>query len=167
MIRFIALTLTALALLPGPALAHTPQIDMPGAAMDVPEAAQPAAATVDRFFAALTTGDLDKAAAELDPQVIILETGGGEYSAAEYLGGHAKADVEFLKAAEHRLVRRTARVRGELAWVASESELGVQQDGKPATILSVETMVLQSTAAGWKIVHVHWSSRAKKPGQEH
>jgi len=160
MIRFIALFLTTSALFTAPALAHTPQ-------RDVPEAAQPATVTVDRFFAALTAGNLEKAAAELDPGVIILESGGAERSAEEYLGGHAKADAEFLKAAEHRLVRRTARVSGALAWVASESELVVQQDGKPATILSVETMVLQSTAAGWKIVHIHWSSRVKKPGQEH
>ncbi len=131
------------------------------------QAARPAAATVDRFFAALSTGDLDRAAAELDPAVIILESGGAERSAEEYLGGHAKADAEFLQAAEHRLVRRTARIAGPLAWIASESELAVQQDGKPATILSVETMVLQSTASGWKIVHIHWSSRAKKPAQEH
>jgi len=26
---------------------------------------------------------------------------------------------------------------------------------------STETMVLRSTSAGWKIVHIHWSSRAK------
>ena len=99
MIRFIALTLAALSLLPGLALAHTPQID-------VPEAAQAAAATVDRFFDALSAGDLERAGAELDPQVIILESGGAEHSAAEYLGGHARDDAEFLKAAQQNLGRR-------------------------------------------------------------
>lgn len=155
MIRFIALTLTALSLLPGLALAHTPPID-------VPEAAQAAAATVDRFFDALSAGDLERAGSELDPQVIILESGGAEHSAAEYLGGHAKDDAEFLKAAQQNLGHRIARVSGELAWIASESELHVQQDGKPMTIASTETMVLRSTDAGWKIVHIHWSSRVRK-----
>jgi len=155
MIRFIASMLTALSLLPGVALGHTPQLD-------VPEAAQAAVATVDRFFAALSAGDLDRAGAELDPDVIILEGGGAEHSAAEYLGGHAKHDAEFLKTALQKPGRRTARVSGDLAWVASESDLDVQQDDKLATIASAETMVLRSTDTGWKIVHIHWSSRVRK-----
>ncbi len=155
MIRFIALLPLALLLAANPATAAEPKVD-------VPEEARAAAATVDRFFAALSAGDLARASAELDPQVIILESGGGEYSAAEYVGGHAKHDAEFLKAAHHKPGRRTARVSGDLAWVASESELHTQKDGKPTVSLSAETMVLRSTAAGWKIVHVHWSSRTKK-----
>jgi ketosteroid isomerase-like protein len=155
MIRIAALTLTAFLFPPGSGLAHEPHVD-------VTDAAQAAAATVDRFFAALSEGDLKRAGAELDPDVIILESGGGEYSAAEYLGGHAKHDAEFLKGAEHKLGRRTAKVSGELAWIASESELHVQQDGKPVTTASAETMVLRSIRTGWKIVHIHWSSRTKK-----
>jgi len=155
MSRFLSLTLFLLSMLPGPAMGEGPQID-------VPEAAQAAAATVDRFFAALSVGDLDRAGAELDPDVIILESGGAEHSAAEYLGGHAKGDAEFLKTAQQKPGHRTARVGGDFAWVASESELVVQQDGKPVTIESAETMVLRSTAAGWKIVHIHWSSRVRK-----
>ena len=110
----------------------------------------------------MSAGDIKQAGAELDPQVIILESGGAEHSAAEYLAGHAKDDAEFLKSAQQDLGRRIARVSGDLAWIASESELHGQQDGKPLTIASTETMVLQSTDAGWKIVHIHWSSRARK-----
>jgi ketosteroid isomerase-like protein len=130
---------------------------------DVPESARAAVATVDRFFAALSAGEIDKAAAELDPQVIILESGGAERSAAEYLGGHAKSDAEFLKKAEHKPGHRTARASGDLAWVASDNDMVIQQDGRPVTIASAETMVLRRTGSGWKIVHIHWSSRARKP----
>lgn len=155
MSRFIALALSAWSLLPGVALGDPPQLD-------VPDAAQAAVATVDRFLAALSAGDLGRAGAELDPEIVILESGGAEHSAAEYLGGHAKHDAEFLKTAQQTLVRRTARVSGDLAWVASETGLQVQQDAKPVTIASTETMVLRSTQTGWKIVHIHWSSRARK-----
>ena len=130
--------------------------------LQVPDAARAAAATVDRFLAALSGGELDKAGAELDRNVLILESGSAEHSAAEYLGHHAKEDAEFLKTAQQKLLRRTASVNGEFAWVASENELHVQHDGKPLTLVSTETMVLRSTAAGWKIVHIHWSSRASK-----
>ncbi len=155
MIRFVAMTLTAFSMFLGSALAHTAQID-------VPDAAQAAAATVDRFFAALVAGELDKAGVELDQDVIILESGGAEHSALEYLGHHAKGDAEFLSTAQQKPGRRTARASGDLAWVASENDLVVQQDGKPMTIASTETMVLRFTPAGWKIVHIHWSSRVRK-----
>lgn len=160
MTRYLSLTLLLLFMVHRTAFAAEPQIDVAGAAKD-------AAVTVDRFFAALSAGDLERAGAELDPKVIILESGGAEHSAAEYLGSHAKSDAEFLKGAHHSLTRRTARASGELAWVASESEMHAEKEGKPMTIASTETMVLRSTGTGWKIVHIHWSSRVKKPGEAH
>jgi ketosteroid isomerase-like protein len=154
MFRYAATLLVAGSLLNGNALAE-PRID-------VPDSARAAAAAVDRFFTALSAGNLDAAASELDPDVVILESGGAEHSAAEYLGGHAGYDAEFLGTVRQSLGRRMARANGDLAWVATESELQAQADGKPVTIASTETMVLRSTAAGWKIVHIHWSSRTRK-----
>jgi ketosteroid isomerase-like protein len=160
MIHPTALGLIAWFIVPGLAAAQTPNID-------VPEDAEAAAATVDRFSAALFAGNLDRVSAELDRSVVILEGGVAEYSASEYLGGHAKSDAEFLGAAEQKLVRRTARASGELAWIATESEIHVKQDGKPVTIASTETVVLRSTNEGWKIVHIHWSSQVRQPGHAH
>ncbi|MDP9198769.1 MAG: nuclear transport factor 2 family protein [Pseudomonadota bacterium] len=153
MIRATTILIGAMALMTGIASAGEPQ-------SDVPDEARAAVATVDRFFAALSAGDLVRAGAELDPDLIVLESGGGEYSAAEYLGGHARHDAEFLKDAELAPARRIARISGDLAWVASAGELRVQKEGESATYASAETMVLRSTADGWKIVHIHWSSRA-------
>jgi ketosteroid isomerase-like protein len=145
------------------ALLATPLAARPAALpVDVPDAAAAAVATVDRFFAALSVGDLDKAAAELDPNLIVLESGGAEHSAKEYLAGHAKDDAEFLEGVRHSLIRRTARVASGLAWVASESELVVEREGKPRTISSAETMILRPRGRDWKIVHIHWSSRARE-----
>jgi len=138
-----------------------------GADITVPAAAKDAVATVDRFSAALSSGDLAKAGKELDPNVLILESGGAERSAAEYLAGHAKSDAEFLKSAHQQPLHRTAHASGDFAWVASESELHIQKDGKPVTVLSTETMVLQRRASAWKIVHIHWSSRKKDPSAAH
>ena len=156
------ITLTAFLLMSGLAAAQesSPQLD-------VPASASAAAAVVDRFFEALSSGDLAKAGAHLDPDVIILESGGAEHSAAEYLGGHAKSDAQFLKGSHHVLSRRIARATGDVAWVASESELHVEKDGKPSSLASTETMVLRSGNDGWKIVHIHWSSHVKKPGESH
>jgi hypothetical protein len=138
-----------------------------GADVNVLAAAKDAVATVDRFSAALSSGDLAKAGQELDRDVLILESGGAERSAAEYLGGHAKSDAEFLKTVHQQLLRRSAHTSGNFAWVASESELHLQKDGKPVTVLSTETMLLQRSASTWRIVHIHWSSRKKDPSSAH
>jgi ketosteroid isomerase-like protein len=117
---------------------------------------------VDDFQAALVAGDIGRAAAHLDPRVVILESGGAEHSREEYLAGHAQADSEFLRAATINPGLRTVRVEGSTAWVASESLLELERDGEPVTVGSAETMVLARGAGGWRIVHIHWSSRTEE-----
>lgn len=142
---------------------HTPEAaaSIPQATIDVAPSAQAAVLVVDRFSKALAAVDLKGVGDLLDPNVIILESGGAERSREEYLGHHAIADAAFLAGAHVVLQRRTARADGDLVWVASESELHATEAGKPMTLLSTETMVLRNTADGWHIVHIHWSSRPK------
>jgi hypothetical protein len=137
----------------------------PGAAasaMDVPQDALPAVEIVDQFGKALASGDLKTVGDLLDPAVLILESGGAERSRDEYLGHHAIADAAFLKGAHQQIKRRIARISGETTWVGTESELHATKDGKATTTLSTETMVLNRTPKGWRIVHIHWSSRTKR-----
>lgn len=137
----------------------------PGAAasaMDVPQDALPAVEIVDQFGKALASGDLKTVGDLLDPAVLILESGGAERSRDEYLGHHVIADAAFLKGAHQQIKRRIARISGETTWVGTESELHATKDGKATTTLSTETMVLNRTPQGWRIVHIHWSSRTKR-----
>ncbi|QNP41737.1 YybH family protein [Lysobacter solisilvae (ex Woo and Kim 2020)] len=155
--------LLAGALLVPPAFAHDPAAPAaPAASVSVDPAAQPALAVVDQFSAALKAVDLARVSELLAEDALILESGGAERSREEYLGHHAKADAEFLKDAHVQVIRRTARSAGSLAWVGTESELHSSKDGKPTTLLSTETMVLKRVGDDWRIVHIHWSSRAKK-----
>ena len=133
------------------------------ATQDVPTvAAATAADTVDAFSAALQAGEIARAAELLADDVLVLESGGAERSKAEYLAQHAAADAAFLKTAHVMRGERTARELGDVAWVGTESEIHASVEGQAVTVLSTETMVLARTAAGWRIVHIHWSSR-KKP----
>lgn len=115
-------------------------------------------ATVDAFAKALRSGDMPTLRTLLTPDVLILEGGGAERSAEEYLGGHALSDAAFLKTAHVRQTARSAKTGGDLAWVATENELHVERDGQPLTINSAETMLLQKIDGVWRIVHIHWSS---------
>src|SRR5690242_9554851 len=82
-----------------------------------PDAAAPAIAVVDKFGTALAAGDLATVEALLDPDVVILESGGAERSRAEYMGHHAIADADFLKGAHVQVTHRSARAEGDVAWV--------------------------------------------------
>ena len=138
-----------------PAAPNQPQLD-------VSAEAEAATAVAERFSDALSSGDLETVGELLAPDVLILESGGAERSREEYLGHHAISDAKFLKGAHRQLLRRHARVSDDLVWIGSESELHAEKDGKPLVLLSTETMVLKQTPDGWRIAHVHWSSRPKR-----
>ena len=158
-----ACLLASLVAMPQSAAAHGPNTHaaiLP--VQPVSEQAKPAVAVVDQFSSALESGDLERVGELLADDVVILENGGAEHSREEYLSGHAKYDAAFLKDSHIQVTHRTARAEGSLAWVATESELHATEKGEPFTLLSTETMVVRKTDTGWRIVHVHWSSRPKR-----
>jgi ketosteroid isomerase-like protein len=139
-----------------------------GLGMDVPKTAMEAVTVVDSFSQALARGDLDSAGKYLDSAVLILEHGGSERTAAEYLGGHGQADARFLQDADQKLIYRKARASRDLAWVVTEREIEAMSDGKPVALYSTETMVLRQSQSGhWTIVHIHWSSRRRTAEPSH
>ena len=138
-----------------PALA----LGMPVYVQNIAPAAVEAVKVVDAFSAAVKAVKLDAAEKLLDPNVLILESGSSERSRDEYMGGHAIADAAFLQNARQQLRYRQAQAEGNFAWVATESTLNSMENGKKIMLLSTETMLLKKTAQGWRIVHIHWSSR--------
>lgn len=157
-------TFAICALLAGPiAQAHEPAATKGAASESIDRAAEAAVRVVDAFSDAMRQGDLQRAGQLLAPDLVVLESGGVERSKAEYMAGHGPADAAFLKTVHVQPKGRTARAVGNLAWVASESELHMQRDGKPSVSLSTETMVLKKAGGDWRIVHIHWSSRTRKP----
>ncbi len=115
--------------------------------------------TAKALHEALTSGDASRVKTLLDPKVLILESGGAERSWAEYAAHHLKADMDFMKTVTYKLQRQAGDTVGDLAWVASEARMTGTSKDKPVDIQSTETLVLKKTSAGWKVVHVHWSSR--------
>ena len=155
--------LTSLVVMPTVALTH--QTNAQAGTLPLQQTsdqAKAAVSVVDQFSSALKSGDLKRAGEALADDVVILESGGAEHSREEYLDGHAKHDAAFLKDAHIEVTRRTARVEGPLVWVATESELHTIDKGQPITLLSTETMLVKRTADSWRIIHIHWSSRAKR-----
>jgi hypothetical protein len=134
-------------------------VGMPVYVQNIAPDAIEAVKVVDAFSAAVKAVKLDAAEKLLDPNVLILESGGSERSRDEYMGGHAIADAAFLQNAQQQLRYRQAQAEGSFVWVATESTLTKMENGKKSMLLSTETMLLKRTIQGWRIVHIHWSSR--------
>lgn len=156
----IVVALAAAAWFGGAAFAQQPAVKQAVAIALAPDARE-AAAVVDRFHEALASGDLSGAAALLDDDALIFESGGVERSKAEYAAHHLPADAAFSKAVGRQITARAGQSRNGLAWVATESRMSGSFNGKPVDRLAIETMILRRNG-GWKIVHIHWSSAAAK-----
>lgn len=131
----------------------------------VPEknsAIEEAAKTVDAFHDALVKGDRQAAQAFLDDQVQIYEQGWVERSKAEYASHHLESDAAFSAATTRTQTARSGTILGDLAYVISEGKVAGTFKGKAIDSITLETMVLQRAQGGWRIVHIHWSSRDTK-----
>jgi mono/diheme cytochrome c family protein/ketosteroid isomerase-like protein len=111
---------------------------------------------------AMSAGDAARVQSLLDPNVIIMEGGNVERSLQEYAAHHLPADLKFMKGVTYKLERQTGDSSGDLAWVASEATLTGTSDGKPVALASTETLALRNLGGSWKVVHIHWSSKAAK-----
>lgn len=115
--------------------------------------------TVTQFHQALKTGDKTGAAALLSPQIQIFESGYVERSREEYVGHHLGSDIEFAKATDNKVLRRSERIDGNLAVVMEETETTGTFKGKPVHLFGTGTVVLEKQGDGWIVTHIHWSSR--------
>lgn len=125
------------------------------------EAGMPVAA-VKALHDALSSGDAKKVEALLDSNVLILEGGNVERSRQEYAAHHMPSDLKFMQGVTYKLERQSGDTVGDLAWVVSEARLTGAREGEPVDLVSTETLVLKKSSTGWKVVHIHWSSRPAK-----
>jgi hypothetical protein len=136
-----------------------------GASVSPQGNAEPAA-VVRSFHEALSSGHRDGALAVLDPGVVIFEQGGAEMSRDEYASDHLGADIDFSRSTTSRVVHERTLRTGKGAWVLTISETSGSFRGKDVSSRNTETMVLERKSAGWRIVHILWSSHHeenKKP----
>ena len=154
----LVLSLAALSATPAFAQDHTHGHDQ--AAGSVAAEAADAATTVDAFHAALKAGETAAALALMAPEVMIFEEGGAERSREEYASHHLGSDAAFAAVSEATVARRSGWASGDAAWITSEGRTTGQFNGRAVDRLTTETMVLKRHADGWRIHHIHWSSRA-------
>jgi ketosteroid isomerase-like protein len=156
----LALAVSIAVLVATPAFAQDHAHSHTQAAGSVAAEATDAAMAVDAFHAALKAGDTAGALTWLAPDVMIFEEGGAERSRDEYASHHLGSDAAFAAASEATVSRRSGWADGDVAWITSEGRTTGQFNGRAVDRLTTETMVLKRHADGWRIHHIHWSSRA-------
>ena len=157
--KSFALAAVLLALSTTPGLAQEARHGEASAARLAPAASE-AGAALDAFHAALRAGDRDAALALLAEDALIFEAGGAERSRAEYASHHLGADAAFAAATEATVTRRSGDASGDVAWITSEGRTTGTFNGRAVDRITAETVLLRRHGDGWRIHHIHWSSRA-------
>ena len=121
-----------------------------------------AAATLERFHAAVVAGDSALALSFLTPDAVVLESGGIE-TREEFRSHHMAADIAFAQAVKSVRGPMRVVVRGDAAWVSSTSTATGEYRGRSVNSAGAELMVLTRTPQGWRIAAIHWSSRTRRP----
>ena len=163
-LRAVGMTLLTVVGTTGMLRGHDPKPATPATPLARNEAPGSAAAAVDAFHAALAAGDREGALAALDSEVVIFEGGGAEMSREEYAGHHLGGDMEFVRAVKTEVTDRQRHTEGDVAWVLTRSHTAGRFRDRDIDVDGVETMVLRRTGDQWRIVHIHWSSHARKSG---
>jgi ketosteroid isomerase-like protein len=119
-------------------------------------------AVVASFGRAVASADSTAALALLHPEVVIFEGGGWE-TLEDYRKGHLRADINALQSLKQETLRDVITISGDLALSTREYATTGTRGERVIDNVGAESMVLVRTPAGWKIRHIHWSSRARRP----
>jgi ketosteroid isomerase-like protein len=123
------------------------------------EADHPAIVAASRLQHAFAEGDAVTLRSLLSPDVLIFEAGGVESSRDEYESHHMESDMAFMASIDGEVLSRKIIESGNTAVVMTRSRLSGNFKDKEIDLSSTETLVMENTDGGWKIRHIHWSSR--------
>lgn len=115
-------------------------------------------AAVAAYGDALAAGDSLRALSLLHADAVIHENGHAE-TRAQYRSGHLRSDIAFASATERTTTTHDVSVMGEAALYTATYRVTGRFRDRDIDSRGTETMVLLHTHEGWRIVHIHWSSR--------
>jgi ketosteroid isomerase-like protein len=84
---------------------------------------------------------------------------------SEYRAHHLPADIAYARALPSERTVEQITVRGDVAWVVATSRTQGTYRERTVNSAGAELMVLARENGWWRIVAVHWSSRAVRPAQ--
>jgi ketosteroid isomerase-like protein len=113
---------------------------------------------VEGFKGALRAGDSLAVLDLLHPDARIYEGGHAE-TRDQYRSGHLRSDIAFLGAVTSETSWESVIVGSDVALYMSEYTVQGEYRGREIDSHGTETIALVPTEDGWRIRHIHWSSR--------
>ena len=113
----------------------------------------------DRLHRALASGDSARVLELLAEDVRVYESGHAE-TRSEYRAGHLGVDIEFSRGTDREVLSEHVRIPGrDMALYLAEYRSTGTFRGEEIEGRGTETLVMERGQQGWRIVHIHWSSR--------
>ena len=112
----------------------------------------------DGLHEALASGDSARVLELLADGVRVYESGHAE-TRDEYRAGHLGIDIEFAGGTEREVLSERVRTSGDMALYLAEYRTTGTFRGEETDGRGTETLVMERRGEGWRIVHIHWSSR--------
>lgn len=128
-----------------------------------PAPAETPAALVSRFHDALKGGRRQAVLDLMTPDAVVFESGGAENTRDEYANHHLEPDMAFARSTVTTVEDRRVVEMGDVALVLSHTATSGAFEGKPVSSKGVETMVVRRVDGGWRVAHIHWSTRRLPP----
>lgn len=113
---------------------------------------------IEGFKGALRAGDSLAVLDLLHPDARIYEGGHAE-TREQYRSGHLRSDIAFLGAVTSETSWESVIVGSDVALYMSEYTVQGEHRGREIDSHGTETIALVPTEDGWRIRHIHWSSR--------
>jgi len=116
----------------------------------------------ESYKGALERLDLAALKAIHNDGVVIFESGERNVGWDAYEKGHIGPELRALKSFHFTKWEESARVVGTMGLIVADMSYAVEaRDGKRRDATGVVTLVATRDQGAWKIIHSHWSTRAK------
>lgn len=126
---------------------------------EAPAAEEAVRDVAGQLHEALSSGDSARVLELLADDVRVYESGHAE-TRAEYRAGHLGVDIEFAGGTEREVLSEHVRIPDDdMALYLAEYRVTGTFRGEQVDSGGTETLVLERRPDGWRIVHIHWSSR--------
>jgi ketosteroid isomerase-like protein len=127
-----------------------------------PKPEEPILKVLADYRAAMEVKSIEKLAAVMDPNLLILEgihtnTGWADYR-DNHIGPEMKEWKEF-KVADPKVLE--VAVAGDFAYVVEQTSITIVMADNTVVIDAAETFVLRKGPEGWKIKHLHYSGKPR------
>lgn len=116
------------------------------------------------YRAAMESRSVEKLAAVMDPELLVLEGVHKNVGWADYRDNHIGPEMgewKEFKVADPKVLE--VALDGAMAYAVQEATYSLVMADKTVVLAGAETFVLRKGEAGWKIKHLHFSAKKKEP----